>query len=131
MNLKRLSLATLVAWTAMWVLAGVYHEVLMAHFYAERVHGEHQGLPIILLGYLILGGLLAYLMELGYKGVDPLKTGLRYGVLVGILWVFPHELVMAGAHGESLVYVFGNGLWHVVEQGVGGILIGWVYQRMA
>ncbi len=50
--------------------------------------------------------------------------------VIGLLWVFPHGLAMAGAHGDSISYVFKNAAWHVVEQGVGGIVIGLVYGKL-
>jgi len=55
--------------------------------------------------------------------------GLKLGLLVGVLWVFPHALAMAGAHDRSLVYVFKNAAWHLIEQGLGGIAIGLIYGR--
>ena len=72
---------------------------------------------------------MAYVYPLGYKGKKPVWEGLRFGMIMGVLWVFPHELAMAGAHGDSLAYVFKNAAWHLVEQGVGGIVIGLVYGR--
>lgn len=46
---------------------------------------------------------------------------------MGITWVFPHELAMAGAHaGTSIPYVFQNSAWHLVEQGLGGLVISFV-----
>ena len=56
-------------------------------------------------------------------------SGLVFGALIGILWVFPHELAMVGAHGEPLAYVFKNAAWHAVEQGLGGIVVGLSYRR--
>lgn len=41
-----------------------------------------------------------------------------------------HELAMVGAHdGNSLAYVFRNGAWHMVEQGIGGVIVGLVYGK--
>ena len=37
---------------------------------------------------------------------------------------------MTGAHGgKSIVYVFKNAVWHMVEQGIGGIFIGLIYGK--
>lgn len=49
-----------------------------------------------------------------------MAQGAKFGALVGLLWVLPHGLAMAGAHGTSVVYVLKNSLWHVFEQGLGG-----------
>jgi len=115
----------------MWLIAGFYHEFLMAAFYGEEVHASHNGTGIILLGYFILGAIMTYLFPFIYKGEKPAYQGLKFGVVIGLLWVFPHELVMVGAHGESISYVLKNAAWHMVEQGVGGIVIASVYDRLS
>jgi hypothetical protein len=129
MKNKRLILVAGVSGLAMWLVAGLWHEIVMAHFYQANAHTEHQGLGTILLAYLILGVLMAYLYHRGDKGEAPLKYGLQFGMIIGLLWVFPHELAMAGAHGESMAYVIKNALWHMVEQGIGGVVLAYSYQR--
>jgi hypothetical protein len=114
----------------MWLLAGLVHEVIFPKFFIDETEATHEGTGIILLAYIILGFLMSYLYSLAYKGGRPVIEGLKVGVLIGILWVFPHELAMAGAHGESISYVFINGAWHVIEQGLGGIIIGLVYTKI-
>jgi len=129
MNIKKFTLAALAASVAMWVLGGLWHELLMPMFYASETHATHEGVGIIFLAYIVLSVLMAYIYMLGFKGGHPIVEGLKFGVVIGILWVFPHELAMVGAHGGSISYVFKNAAWHVVEQGVGGVIIGFVYGR--
>ena len=38
-------------------------------------------------------------------------------------------MLLAGAHGESISYAFKNAVWHIVEQGFGGVVIGFVYGK--
>jgi hypothetical protein len=130
MNIKKLLLITLVAGITMWLFAGLVHEVIFPKFFADETEATHEGTGIIFLAYIILGLLMSYLYSLTYKGGRPAIEGLKLGILIGILWVFHHELAMAGAHGESISYVFINGAWHMIEQGVGGILIGLVYAKI-
>lgn len=129
MNIKKFILATLAGSVAMWLLAGLWHELIMANFYSSETHATHEGTVIIFLAYLVLGVLMAYVYPLGYKGGRPALEGLRFGIVIGLVWVFPHGLAMAGAHGDSLLYVFKNAAWHIIEQGVGGIIIALVYAR--
>ena len=130
MHIKKFVAATLAGGAAMWILAGLWHEVVMATFYASETDATHQGTGIIFLAYIVLGALMAYIYPLGYKGGRPVFEGLRFGLVIGLLWVFPHELAMAGAHGDSISYVFKNAAWHMVEQGVGGLIIGLIYGRL-
>jgi len=129
MDIKKLLLTAVPGGFGMWVVAGVWHNLIMAHLYAE-VHATHDGIGLLLIAYLILALLMSYLYQLSYRGGSPIMEGVKIGVVVGILWVFPHGLAMAGAHDESLPYVFKNTAWHIVEQGVGGLLIGLVYLKL-
>jgi len=130
MNIKKLILAALAGGIGMWLLAGLWHEIIMAQFYTAETNASHAGTGIIFTAYLVLGLLMAYLYPLGYKGGRPWLEGLRFGILIGILWVFPHELAMAGAHSGPLPYVFKNAAWHMVEQGAGGIIVGLIYSKI-
>ncbi len=130
MNIKKLILATLAGSITMWILAGLWHELLMAKFYAGETEATHEGTGVIFLAYMMLSILMAYIYPLGYKGGRPAVEGLRFGIVIGLLWVFPHGLAMAGAHGDSISYVIINSAWHMIEQGVGGIIIGLVYGKI-
>lgn len=129
MNLKKLLLATLSGGFGMWVIAGIWHNLIMANLY-ESVHATHDGIGLLLVSYFVLALLMSYMYPLGNKGGKPILEGLRFGVIIGILWVFPHGLAMAGAHGDSISYVFKNGAWHMIEQGAGGIIIGFIYGKL-
>ena len=130
MNYKKLIIVTVVTGFSMWVISGLWHNLILANFYASETEASHEGIGILLIAYLILALIMSYIYPLGYKGGRPIVEGLRFGTLIGLLWVFPHELAMVGAHGDSILYVFKNAVWHMVEQGIGGIIIGLIYQRV-
>jgi len=129
MNMKTITLATLGSALTMMLVAGLWHEIIMAEFYASAGHGSHEGRGIILIGYIILAGFMTYLYPLLHKSGRPLIEGIKFGCIIGLLWVLPHELIMAGAHGDAIGYVFFNAAWHMVEQGVGGIVIALIYAK--
>ena len=128
-DLKKFLITAAAGSTAMWILAGVWHELVMSRFYAEAAHAEHEGLGIILLAYLVLGAFMGGIFPLLNIKKESIVSGIIFGALIGLLWVFPHELAMAGAHGKSVLYVSQNGAWHMVEQGFGGAVIALVYRR--
>ena len=114
----------------MWVVAGLWHNLIMPALYKDT-HASHEGIGILLIAYLVLALLMAYIYPPGYRGGKPVWEGLRFGIIIGILWVFPHELAMTGAHdGKSILYVFKNTAWHMVEQGIGGIIVGLIYGKI-
>ena len=129
MKIKKLILVTLVGGFGMWIVAGLWHNLIMANLYND-VHATHDGIGLLLIAYFILALLMAYMYPLGYKGNGPLKEGLRFGALIGLLWVFPHGIAMVAAHGDNTIaYVIKNSLWHMVEQGIGGVIIAIIYGK--
>ncbi|MDH5680053.1 MAG: hypothetical protein OEZ36_00580 [Spirochaetota bacterium] len=131
MNIRKWILSALASSVVMWALAGIWHKLAIPLFSRAEDNVKHEGTAIIALAYLILAVLMAYVYPKGYQGGKPSWEGLKFGVLMGILWVFPHSLAMAGAHDESIAYVFQNAAWHVVEQGIGGIVIALIYGKSA
>ncbi len=131
MDIKKFSMAVVGGFFAMYILGSLWHAVLMHNFY-EKYGGDSMltepNLLFIILGVLILAVLMAYMYPLGYKGGSPLKEGLRFGVVIGLLWILPYNVIMIGVVGTSKTLVVVDALWHIVEQGVGGIVIGYVYR---
>ena len=126
MRLKKLIIATILGGLGMWIVAGIWHNLIMANL-NKNVHATHDGIGYLLIAYFILSLIMAYIYPLGYKGKKPIFEGLRFGVIIGILWILPHGIAMVGAHGDSLLYVLKNTAWHVIEQGIGGIIVGVIY----
>jgi len=130
MTIKQYVIATLASGLAMWALAGLWHKLLAVAFYTRETHASHEGVGIILAAYMVLALIMVYLFPIQKTEAAPILTGMIFGAVIGLLWVFPHELAMAGAHGKSLVYVFKNAAWHIVEQGIGGIVIALAATRL-
>lgn len=127
-KISKLLISTLLGGLGMWIIAGLWHNSILPYF-NENVQAHEKGIFLILIGYFILAFLMTYLYSnIGFTGKN-IIVGLRIGVVVGILWVFPHGLVMAGAHDTSVIYEIKNTIWHMVEQGVGGIIIALIYGR--
>ena len=116
-------IAALTGGLAMWLVAGAWHEIVAATLYAETIANEHQGVGTILIAYLLLAAFMTFLIRHTRVSQNAYVTGAVIGVLTGVLWVFPHELSLAAAHGEPLGGVFLNGAWHMIEQGIGGLVI--------
>jgi hypothetical protein len=129
MNFKKLLSSTLTSGFGMWIVAGIWHNLIRANLY-ESVNANHEGIGLLLVAYCVLALLMSYMYPLGYKGGKPILEGLRFGIVIGILWVFPHELAMAVTHGDSILYVLENGAWHMIEQGIGGIIVGLIYGKL-
>jgi hypothetical protein len=130
MDFKKFSMAVVGGFFAMFILSGLWQRVILKSFYTEHLTATlaEPNILFIVLGYLILAALMAYLYPLGYKGGSPLKEGLRFGIIIGLLWYLPFNVIMIGVVGKSGTLIVVDGLWRLVEQGVGGIVIGYFYR---
>lgn len=124
---KKLLLSSIASGLGMWILGGLWHNLILPNV-SSNVEAHHEGLGITLIAYFILALLIAYLYSLVYKTNHSMVNGLKLGVLIGILWVFPHGLAMAGTHDTSILYEIKNTFYHVFEQGIGGIIISLVFK---
>lgn len=116
-------LSTLAGGLAMWITAGLWHNLILP-VVNKNNHAHHEGLGIGLIAYLIL----SFLMVVIYPVIWPnektaILKGLKIGIFIGIIWVLPHGLAIAGVHHTSILYEFINTFYHVVEQSVGGIAV--------
>jgi len=111
----------------MWVIGGLYHNLIIPSI-NEDVHPHHEGLGITLTAYILLGLLMSYFYMNSKEIEDSLLKGIKIGVIIGILWVFPHGLTMAAVHESSILYQITNSLYHIIEQGIGGIIIFLVFR---
>ena len=106
----------------MWVVGGLYHNLILPSV-NQNMHPHHEGLGITLIAYILLGFFMNYFYVNSLENKNSLAKGIKIGVLVGILWVFPHGLTMAAVHESSILYQITNTLYHILEQGIGGVMI--------
>ncbi len=118
----RLLLSLIFSGFVMWVVGGLYHNLIIPAV-NKNIHPHHEGLGITLLAYIILGFLMSYFYLNSKDNIDSLWKGIKTGAIIGILWVFPHGLTMAAIHESSIGYQIKNTLYHVIEQGIGGIIV--------
>ncbi len=124
----------LYAWLAgavgMLILSVLWHRVIMGGFYDEQgaaIMRDEPKMLFIILALLILAFLMAYAYPIGYKGGSPITEGLKFGALMGLLAFLPFNLILYGAFNVPLAGALVDAGWHVVEEGVGGVIIAMVY----
>ena len=129
--MKRVILATLAAATVMFSLAGLYTGVLARGFIASHVDPAmlrpSPNLGVVFAGYALLALLmtLLYARLVHVKG-SPAWTGARFGLIAGIGWLMPYSLVLFGVYRFPYVVLPMDFGWALVEQGMGGVIIGLV-----
>jgi uncharacterized membrane-anchored protein len=121
--------STLLTGLGMWITGGLYHNLILPAI-NDAIHPHHKGLGITLIAYFILALLMTYIYSISNPKVDTVLKGVKLGVIIGILWVLPHGLAMAATHDTSMVYEFKNTLYHSIEQGIGGLIIFYVFNYL-
>jgi len=130
MNVKKLVMSAIAGFVVMFIISGLWYMVLMKGYYNNQfadVYRPEFKMVWIVIGYLVWAFLMAYIYPIGYKGGPPVKEGLKFGILVGLISVLPIGLVLYGAHTVPLTGTLVDAIYHVVEKGIGGIVIGVVY----
>jgi hypothetical protein len=134
-RLRTFALSLIAAFSAMFAMALVFHGLFLGDYIAENVdpalRRDSPGYCCIVLGYAALAVLMSWLYP-HYRtdALAPWKRGLGFGVVVGLLWIFPVSLVLHGAYRFPFSLVLIDAGWAVVEQGVGGIVVAAVYSRL-
>ncbi len=132
MNVKKFVLAWMAAVVVTFLLAGLWHLYLLADFYevqSQALAREEPNMAFIMVGYLILGFLMALVYPIGYKGGSPVKEGFRFGALIGLIWILPWSVIIHGLWNYPLAGVIVDSAWRVIEEGIAGIGIALVYGR--
>ena len=134
MNAKKLILASLAGGVVTFLLGGLWHAIILADFYethSAALARPEANMMMVALGSLVIAVLMAYTYPIGYKGGSAVKEGFRFGALVGLIWVLPVSSMCSGVCNYPLVAVIVDSAWHIVEQGVVGIVIALIYGTAA
>ncbi len=134
MDTKKFILGSLGAAITSFLLGALWHPLLMGDFYTAHmttILRSEPSIPFIGLGYLVLGILMAYTYPLGYKGGSAVKEGFRFGALIGLIWILPLSLILHGNINISLVVVLVDAGWHIVQEGMAGIVLAFIYGSRA
>ena len=132
--MKKSIFAVIAASVVMFSLAGLYTGVLARAFIASHVDPSVLRTPpnliLVFLGY----ALLALLMSVLYSRLvrvsgSPAWSGFRFGIVAGVCWLMPYSLVLFGVYRFPYVALPLDFGWALVEQGVGGLVIGLIHGK--
>ena len=132
MNAGKLLTSAAVAFVAMFVLSYLWHEIIMADYYASntpQLTRDEFIVPLIAAGYVVLAIVMAYMYPLGYKGGSAMVEGFRFGAVVGVLVWLSTNLVYTAIWNYPMGTALVDSAWHVVEEGIGGMAIALVFAR--
>ncbi len=132
MNMKKCVLAALAGFAVMFSISGLWYLVIMRNFYSTQfaeVNRPEENMIWIVIGYIVAAILLAFIYPIGYKGGDPAKEGLRFGILMGLIMILPVAFILFGVYKFPLTGSLVDTIYQIVEKSIGGVVIGLVFGR--
>src|SRR4051794_2029469 len=122
----RTLLAAVAAALLMFSLAGFYTGVLAHAFIASHVDPAllrtSPNLALVFGGYLVLACMMSLLYARhGRTAGAPAWNGVRFGLVVAVLWLMPYSLVLFGVYRFPYAALPLDFAWAFVEQGLGGL----------
>ena len=132
--MKKTILATITASAVMFSLAGFYTGVLARQFIAVHVDQALLRTPpnlvLVFFGYFVLALLMALLYGRFVRVTgSPAWAGLRFGLMAAVCWLMPYSLVLFGVYKFPYVALPLDFAWALVEQGMGGLVIGLIHGK--
>ncbi len=121
-------LAIVVGFVVMFGLAGLFHLVIMKDYFDAKA-GVPSGMMYALISYGILAILMAYIYPMMNMAGSVIKAGLCFGILIGLICRVPLEVLQLGFGRADWGFVITEGIWHSVEEGIGGIAMAMIYAR--
>ncbi len=136
MDIKKLLFGAIAAFFAMFLLGYLWHAVLMVDFYQNNsgeigaIFRADTKVLFIGIGYFSLALVMSYIYPKGAAGDNRIMDGIKFGAVMGFVWVVPLLSVLYGATTVfSKTFVFGDGIYHIVEGAIGGAIIAMVYGK--
>lgn len=132
--MKLILLAVVASALAMFSLAGLFTGVLAHDFIAQNLAGpalrNPPNLPLVFAGYVLLALCMTLVHRRLFHGTPPTTwVNARFGMLAGVVWLMPYSLVLFGIYAFPYVALALDFSWALVEQGLGGVIIGAILGR--
>lgn len=132
MNAKKFLLATVSGLVVMFLLSWLGHEVIISGMLEtdpmEPIARETPLVLGIVVAYLVIALLMAYIYPRGIEGESVFGNGIRFGVLMGLFLSLPISLILFSTLEDvSFGRVIAESVWHMIEQGTGGVVIAYIY----
>lgn len=135
MNARRYGLMVIAYIVLTFVIAASWHLVLFKDVYAELAIFTRQE-PLIPLGVtsIIMQALvLAYLYSRFFTGGSPLKEGLKFGLLIGVLMASIAVFAEAGKQQVSSLttWLAFESMYYLLQFGLTGVVLALIYEKPA
>ena len=135
--MKKLFIATVAGAATMFAIGGLAHLVIFKDLIqslngsSASVNRPETLIQFTILALLILAFIMSYMYPKGVQGDNKIMQGLKFGLIVSVLWFLPCNLIEYSMTTRlSLNSILFDIVLHAIEQGTGGIVIALVYGNL-
>ncbi len=137
MKIMKSFLISLGVTVSIFATNSLWYAVIMRGFYENsqgswmQVSREHPSIPVIILGMFVLSVLMTVLYPRVRMGIKSPNLGnLIFGMLVGLIYVLPSSLYYYGTTNFLAFSPMAMDVsWHMIEEGIAGIVLGTLYKH--
>jgi len=133
MNAKKFVLAAVAYIIVTFAVAASWHLLFFKDLYDQLAIFTRKEplIPLGIVSILIQAVVLAYLYPALYKGGNPAKEGLKFGLLIGVLMASIAVFAEAGKQNVSSLttWLVFESAYYLLQFGVLGVIIGLIYGR--
>lgn len=133
MNGKKYGLAVIAYIVVTFAVAATWHLVLFRDLYEELAIFTRKEplIPLGIISIILQSLVLAYLYPAFYKSGSPVREGLKFGLLIGILMASIAVFAEAGKQNVSSLatWLVFESAYYLLQFGVLGAIIGLIYGR--
>jgi hypothetical protein len=133
MDARKFTLAAIAYIIVTFAVAASWHLLLFKDLYDQLAIFTRKEplIPLGIVSILMQALVLAYLYPSVYRGGSPVKEGLRFGLLIGILMASIAVFAEAGKQNVSSLatWLVFETAYYLLQFGVLGVIIGLIYGR--
>ena len=122
MNTQKFLLATAAAFATLFVINSLWYGVIFKDWFMEHMNApSDENIPMHAFAELCYALLLAWIYPLGYKSGSSMSQGIKFGLLMGLIYSLPgsihHYASMSGSW-EIPCFFIANGILVSVAAGI-------------
>jgi len=124
----RVVFSGLASFLTMFVAGGIWNAVVMKGYYSNHAPAiarapEAQSMGWLLVAYLLLATFMTFLFSQSSRSRATAAEGFQFGALFGVIATLPLYLILFAVWDISLPFVLVDSGWHLVEEGLGGLVL--------
>ncbi|MCI0526678.1 MAG: hypothetical protein L0Y56_04400 [Nitrospira sp.] len=133
MNTKKFALAVMGYIVVTFVIAATWHLVLFKGLYDQLgiFTRKEPLIPLGIVSIIMQAFVLAYLYPLFFRGGSPVKEGVKFGLLTGVLMASIAVFAEAGKQqvNSLMIWLAFESMYYLLQFSVAGIIIAVIYRK--